>query len=303
MKEHGNYERSSKFDYSDHTSHITAEVKLPLFANRRYTGVQIWGKGNNETYFIAGLGDKLTDVTINEEATIRGVVPGTTTQFMILEKVAPRVSIITLIQEINLNITGGAGSIISHYGAKFTMNFLDTLLYKYQRREKLIDKEIRDVFVNNIPFAPPILGTHLHLVEECKQLAFDYDSADGLLETKFKKTSFSSEIGMQRKEKRSCCERTISTGRCIDVIDETPEKVLSWLYCFCSAERMTIHKNEGNIARFSLTDDGRQHLVATIKHMPWLLYNREFIFRMIWWKEGGVYYLATASVDDVVDYG
>ena len=131
MKEHGNYERSSKFDYSDHTCHITAEAKLPLVANRRYSGIQVWGKGyngNDDAYFVAGLGDKFTDVKMDEESTLRVVVPGTTTSFTLPEKVAPQVTRVTLFQETDLNIAGGAGSIIAQYAARFTMSILDILL-------------------------------------------------------------------------------------------------------------------------------------------------------------------------------
>ena len=67
---------------------------------------------------------------------------------------------------------------------------------------------------------------------------------------------------------------------------------------------MRISREEGNPARLSLNDDGRQALIATIKHVDMPLYNREFVCRLFWWKDAsGAYYFGTVSVDDIIDYG
>ena len=68
---------------------------------------------------------------------------------------------------------------------------------------------------------------------------------------------------------------------------------------------MRIDREEGNVARLVITDDGRQKIVATIsKIVHWRLRLREFVTQMAWWNDNtGTYYLAISSVNRDVDYG
>ena len=238
--------------------------------------------------------------------TSTGAVIGRTEGLFVLEPLSPRVTRITQVQQTDLKLGEGyIGTAANNYAAKYSLGTLIMLHTKYQREEKVVDKEARMEFISKIDGARALTDENLPLVQECMKLSLEYDIPNAMQpETKLKKPSFSGEMSTKSKLKKGWCERSINTGRCIDIIDTCPEEVLAWLYDYCSKERMRIHKEEGNVARLAVTDDGRQALIAVIKHMPWFLYNREFVTQMMWWGEGnGTFYLAFASVNYEIDYG
>ena len=134
------------------------------------------------------------------------------------------------------------------------------------------------------------------------KLAADYDKGDGLKETKLKSSSFSGEMSF--KKKAGWFQEGVATGRCSDVIDAPIEQVLAFVWDFCSNQRMRIHREQGQIARLTLSDDGRETKVAVIKRMPWPLSNREFLAQLTWWKDvDGVIFIANETFHDKIDYG
>jgi hypothetical protein len=68
---------------------------------------------------------------------------------------------------------------------------------------------------------------------------------------------------------------------------------------------MRISREEGNPARLELREKRRENerTFATVKKMPFLLNNREFVYRMIWKSEEGKAVVAFEPVDNEVDYG
>ena len=312
LKVSGNLERTSEYDYETHTCYVKAEVKLPKpMSNRAFYNRQTWKKGwngNEKAYAIAILpdNDSITSGSNEEpEVTASGAVIGSTTALFVLEPLATSITSITQFQMTDLKLPDGfIGDAISNYAAAYALGALDKLLFKYQRKSNDIDSEIRSAFIANIPFAPDIALEYTHLVDECKALVSEFDDPYGKPEVTLKTKSHSGKMSMKSRKTRGWRERSIAIGRSSDIIDASPEVVCSWFYDFCSRDRMRVHREEGNVARLVEKDDGRQQLVATIKHMPWPLNDREFVTYMFWWKDNaGAYYLAAASVDESIDYG
>ena len=127
-------------------------------------------------------------------------------------------------------------------------------------------------------------------------------------------------------------ERSIGTGKSVGIVDCSAEEVAAWVMDYCSNERMRISTEERNPARLELREKGEQggegsqgvrqfaypefttntHALAarvneacfaTIKKFPFLLDNREFVFRHFWKSEEGKVSIAVESIDDEVDYG
>ena len=295
---------------NSHTCYAAAEVKAPKgVANRRLKGIQVWKKGwdkNPNAFVIAVLPDKASDEG-NDKASPSKAVLASTTALFVLEPLADRVTRIIQLQQTDLNLGGAIGDMISNFAAKYALSILGELHTKYQRKGSVVDAEMREAFISKIPDALSIKDEFLDLVEDCKNLAFEYDSAEGMVETKFKKPSHSGEMAMKRNQKRGWCERAIATGRCTDIVDVCPETVLAWFFDYCSRERMRTHREEGHPARFTASNDGRHQCFATVKSVPWPLYNREEVTQIIWWENEdnlGTFFIAVASVDNVIiDYG
>ena len=296
----GNLERTCEFDYETHSCHCVGEVKSPApLTNRMFRGRQTWRKGwkgNENAYVIAMLADKVEAKTSSS-----GAVIASTYALVVLEYLAPRITKVTQLQKTDLALGEGLlGVTISNYTAKYTLGFLDHLHLKYQRTRTVTDEEMRNSFIAKIASAPSTKEEAKKVVQECEDLVLEFDTKEGLLETKLKKLSHSSEISMKRKQKRGWCERSIAMGRCSDIIDAPAVQALAWLNDNCSNERMRLHREGGHIARLVLSDDGRCSLCATVKRLPKPLKNRDFITQNVWWEDPtnhGTYYFAAASVD------
>ena len=86
-KENGTTSRTSEYDYSSHTCHVTAEIKSPPpITNRKFGGYQVWQKGwegNDETYVIGMMPDKdysktsVGNETSSSESVLASSVSGT----------------------------------------------------------------------------------------------------------------------------------------------------------------------------------------------------------------------------------
>ncbi|GMH74232.1 hypothetical protein TrLO_g13861 [Triparma laevis f. longispina] len=58
---------------------------------------------------------------------------------------------------------------------------------------------------------------------------------------------------------------------------------------FASCESMRISKEQGNPAQLELREKARvnENTISMVKKMPFVLNNREFVFRQIWKSEEG----------------
>ena len=100
-------------------------------------------------------------------------------------------------------------------------------------------------------------------------------------------------------------ERSVGTGKAVGVVGCSVEEVAAWVMDVCSNERMRISTEERNPARPELREKARvnEGTFATVKKMPFVLDNREFVFRVIWKSEEGKVLIAQESTNDEVDYG
>ena len=100
-------------------------------------------------------------------------------------------------------------------------------------------------------------------------------------------------------------ERSVATGKAVCTVDCSAEQIAAWIMDFCSNERMRTSIEEGQPARIELRNKRKvnEYVTATVKAMPLLLHNREFIARMIWKSEEGKVWIAMESMDEEVDYG
>ena len=65
-------------------------------------------------------------------------------------------------------------------------------------------------------------------------------------------------------------ERSLDTGRAVGVVDCSAEELSSWLFDFCSKERMRISQENGHPARVVIRSptNSNEVVVATVKKMP-----------------------------------
>ena len=184
---------------------------------------------------------------------------GSTTALFVIERLSGRVSRVTQLQKTDLKLPEGfIGDAINMYATKYSLTILDTLYFDYERNGGVIDFEMRNAFIANMPSVPVISKDYTYLVDECKELATEYDDPNGLPEIKLKSPSYTGSMSKKSRETRGWCARSISTGRFIDVVDAPPKIVTGWLWDFGSRDRQRIDKEAGHIARLSLANDGRQ---------------------------------------------
>ena len=100
-------------------------------------------------------------------------------------------------------------------------------------------------------------------------------------------------------------ERSVGTGQAVGIIDCSGEEVAAYLFDYCSRQRMRKSHEKKDPARLVVEDNAalNEATVATVKSMPLLLKDREYVVKMIWKAgEAGVT-IAIESVDLDVDYG
>lgn len=101
-------------------------------------------------------------------------------------------------------------------------------------------------------------------------------------------------------------KRQVATGKVSGVVDCSAEEAAAWVMDYCSRERMRENKEEGRGGvRLELREKKRENerTFVTVKKMPYLLDDREFIFRMVWKSDERGVLIAFEPVDDEVDYG
>ncbi|GMH65896.1 hypothetical protein TrLO_g8811 [Triparma laevis f. longispina] len=217
-------------------------------------------------------------------------------------------------------------------GLQFTVSvalpggFQDRLFESWMTWETMIDREGRRTFI--IAFAPlkTYAGTHhevagaenmvegtskgVFIIKELTENTCEWTRAQQA-NLKFSSSmpaleSTSQDVEMSMKylppEKG---ERTVATGKAVGVVDCSAEEVAAWAMDYCNNEGMRKSKEIGNPAALELREKARvnERTFATVKKMPFILDNREFVFRMIWKSEDGKVLVGIESVGDEVDYG
>lgn len=113
-----------------------------------------------------------------------------------------------------------------------------------------------------------------------------------------------------KKQVQQKGKSTSLVGRAIGYADSTAAEVAAWAFDYCSNERITIDRKEGNYIRFPVDSEGKDRFnerrFATIKNFPFPVAKREVVFKSILRKnENRGYSLAILSVPEgeKIDYG
>ena len=88
-------------------------------------------------------------------------------------------------------------------------------------------------------------------------------------------------------------ERSVATGRADGIIDCSAEKAAAYFFDYCSRLRMRISLEEGNPARLIVEDNAalNEATVATVKSMPFLLNDREFVVKYVWKADSSLLFI------------
>jgi hypothetical protein len=109
------------------------------------------------------------------------------------------------------------------------------------------------------------------------------------------------------EEANKKASRSIAIGKAEAEIDTSAEELVAWLWDYCSNERMRISNEQRQPARLVISRPCFvEQEIATVKHMPLLFQNREFVFRLIFSRDDkSKILLAQESVptSENVDYG
>ena len=82
-------------------------------------------------------------------------------------------------------------------------------------------------------------------------------------------------------ESSESANKSVAIGKAECQVDASAAEVSAWFWHYNSYERMQRHIAEGHPARLSLSESaaGNDQVLCTIKRMPLLFHDREFVFR------------------------
>jgi hypothetical protein len=234
-------------------------------------------------------------------------VRGTLTGIYRIMPIAKNVCRITLVSQGMLG--GQIPSAVMNMRIKSTLGIVKRLRDKYERKDKEIDKEVRDEYSRPSPVSA-LTAEQREIYARCRALEknaggsgwIDISYSSPLVKMSMK------HVPPQRGE------RSVALGMCEGVIDCSLLEACAWWGDFCSRERMRISGEEGNPARLIASrSSAHDCVVATIKRFPFPLYPREYVARQFSAVDddgdGDAYAIgtdivfATESVKDKVDYG
>ena len=185
------------------------------------------------------------------------------------------------------------------------LTYLQHLIYAY-----ITYPQIREAIVEKLGGGIVLTDDQKSIIKRCVALRDGDDRAQGKFDSTvewkpLKSPSPFVAMHMRFDEKANeTTKRSIATGKAVSEIDTSAAEAAAWCWDFCSNERMRINMEEGNPARLIVGRVGfAEQTLATVKRMPFLLSNREGVFRQVLSKSGGKIIIANESVIDDVDYG
>ncbi|GMH70055.1 hypothetical protein TrLO_g14469 [Triparma laevis f. longispina] len=205
-------------------------------------------------------------------------------------------------QQVDLKISVITSNMADFF-AKQELGWANDVQEHFRRNGKEVDRE-RGVALAEIMRGrrgKPLMDDQVPVFENCKALlGGGAEEVWKALESTCPGVEMSMKYFPPRK-----WERQIATGKAVGVVDGPAEEVAAWVMDYCSNERMRINFSEGNPARIELREKARENeaIFATVKAMPFVLDNREFVFRQFWKSEEGKVLVAVESINDKVDYG
>ncbi|GMH82061.1 hypothetical protein TL16_g09136 [Triparma laevis f. inornata] len=286
-----------------HTIYQVVCKRFPIpFKHRIFYARQIWWHDEEEkTYYLAhvpsdfeikfGAGHKSHSVPSDYvKALTTGLI-----KFKVLNN-----NVCEYTHHIHVDVGGSLPQRLIDYKISANLDVALELQLKYHRMPEVVDTEIREKFVEKI------INQTSSETEKARSVASE-NATELLTERQW--------FPMRSGDPLTSflCSRTISgemTGKAKSVLDTSPELALAWWFDYCSNERMSIHRLSKNSAKLIVsTEDYDDQTIATIKHVPWPFWKREFVCRQVCWKddeEEGAYFMSNESVSCEnmdVDYG
>jgi len=235
------------------------------------------------------------DEIIRSNAAAAQGTRATTRGFWHFKALAPSVCQVTYVVQANLG--GSIPKVVMAFRTKQTLGSVEEMQAKFEREGKIVDAEMRSAF----PLPPPLAELNDDqklVVENCR--AMETEEAWEPIESPHPLVRMWMKHARPKKG-----ERTIALGKATAVIDCPAREATAYTFAYTSRERGRMSREEQNPARILATSYTKHdNVIATIKKMPLLLSNREFVARLVCASDtSGDFLIAANPVDDIIDYG
>jgi len=235
------------------------------------------------------------DEIIKSDAAAALATRATTRGFFHFKALAPSVCKVTYVVQANLG--GAIPQAVIAFKTKQTLGSVQEMQAKFERKGMVVDAEMRSAF----PLPPPLAELNDEqklVVESCR--AMETEEAWEPLESPHSPVRMWMKHAPPKKE-----ERTIALGKATALIDCPAREATAYTFAYTSRERDRMSREGQHPARIlATTYTNHDNVFATIKKMPLLLRNREFVARQVCAADtSGDFLVAADPVDDIIDYG
>jgi hypothetical protein len=222
----------------------------------------------------------------------------------IVSKVTEKISRLTRIQNVDNQSTKNLPEPVRNHLRRKQLHHANWLQEKFMRNGKKVDAEIRQSLIQRL-----MREEGAELTENQKKVFSDLGELFGGEEGGGWKPvkSPNEEVKMKVKyHQQKKGKMSIALGRAEGVAACTAEEAAAWYFEFCSRQRVASSRREGNQARLEIRSKGQrfnQKVFATVKIMPLMLKNREFVFTNVLKRNANSFSVASWPVEDKIDYG
>ncbi|GMH56674.1 hypothetical protein TrST_g10865 [Triparma strigata] len=248
--------------------------------------------------------DEYQGETCHQVADSEKMILGTTRGVHIIKEITENTCEWTKVQQADLKISVLPEYLID-FLARQQLGKVNEVQEKFKRNGHEVDQEVANAFKKIMRkrrgVAP--MEDQVEVFERCLTLL-----GEGEEEGWNPLDSNSKEVEMKMKYfPPQKGERSVATGKAIGVIDSSAEEVAAWAVDFISNEGRRISREKSDIAKLEVRELRRENeaTFVLVKKMPFMLDNREFVFRIMWRAEAGRVLIAIESTGDEVsiDYG
>jgi len=224
----GNLLRAAKPIPDSRSIVFSAGIKMPTGVNNRvfhswFAWDRVKNYNGNEALILAFAPTEQYDQTLlpstpsfpNQSETIIGKSYG----IFIFESLAPRVTRMAFIQQVNMG--GSIPVFLLNSLIPYASSIVQQMVDRFKRRGKEVDFEIRVSFISKINTVPALTDDQQRLVERCKTLEDVKHGEFAEIE------SSSHRIKYYQKHDTSDATRDIAIGKAITEIDESAQTVLA----------------------------------------------------------------------------
>ena len=241
-----------------------------------------------------------------------GAVEAKHTGLYTLKKLASRITTLTLVQKAELG--GAVSQWLMMMSVARAFALLLRVQEKFRRRDKVVDKEGRDMLAARIRgivnFDVPACDKDVY--DSCLSLKNDFEGSKHLVKILMPTSPFveismsSAHKGTQNTAEAGRTNRRVATGKAVAEIDTSLEEVVAWTFDYCSRERMRINLEDNkSLPRVILRRSGMHSLAAgSVKAVPFPFSDREFVGTLAWFKVDPTrVVICLHPLNELVDYG